>query len=106
MKRTSKPSKPGLKTGIAILALCAASVGYTAYELSKSHPHTLIKSYVIYPSGAGGPKLTLKGTGIKTNGFCVEVELAGRTDTVACGNVFITEGDETSGIPEGSNVVR
>jgi hypothetical protein len=65
-------------------------------------PPLPIHTYIIYPNGPTGPKVSTKGTSIRAVGLCVELSLHGRVDTIFCGNqLTVTEGEEPKedGIP-------
>lgn len=68
-----------------VLALGGAAFGGS----SGKAPEPVVHRYkVMFGEGNGG---TFEGTSIKSNGFCVEITLNGRLDTVVCGAKYVTE---------------
>lgn len=67
-----------------VALLCLALVApAAAWPRAKVHRYKVV-------TGDGGTSV-LSGTKIRTRGFCVEVILNGRVDTIACGIKYITE---------------
>ncbi len=68
-----------------ILVLGVAAFGGST---GKAPEPTVHRYKVVFGDGNAG---TFDGTSIKSNGFCVEIQLNGRLDTIVCGARYVTE---------------